>query len=230
MKDYWRMVRTDLSVCWKLVLPVWNVEHLLFWLITGRNEVVAKVMFLLVSVILSTGGLPQCMLGYHHTPPGGRHPPDTTPQEGSTPPGKEAPPGIRSMSGRYASYWNTFLFFRFFSKLLRKSLHIHDDTLLLEIVACITHVQERNVILKSVENRFKYKDSWCSLGTQNYGDAIFKVYYFQNISNGFELNIVFFYFKYLGYYLFFLKCLFNQWTIWDNSRFIKMNTWNMFLW
>ena len=31
-------------------------------IITGRNEVVAKVMFLLVSVILSTGGLPQCML------------------------------------------------------------------------------------------------------------------------------------------------------------------------
>ena len=36
-------------------------------IITGRNEVVAKVMFLLVSVILFTGGgcLPQCMLGYH---------------------------------------------------------------------------------------------------------------------------------------------------------------------
>ena len=56
-------------------------------IITGRNEVVAKVMFLLVSVILSTGGrcLPQCMLGYPpgaDTPQGRHHPPraDITPQ------------------------------------------------------------------------------------------------------------------------------------------------------
>ena len=45
-------------------------------IITGRNEVVAKVMFLQVSVILLTGGcLPQCMLGYHpqsRPPPGSR--------------------------------------------------------------------------------------------------------------------------------------------------------------
>ena len=34
-------------------------------IITGRNEVVAKVIFLHLSVILFTGGgLPQCMLGY----------------------------------------------------------------------------------------------------------------------------------------------------------------------
>ena len=41
-----------------------------------------------------------------------------TPREAGTPsrkqaplaPGKQAPPGIRSMSGRYASYWNAFLF------------------------------------------------------------------------------------------------------------------------
>ena len=44
--------------------------------ITARNEVVAKVMFLLVSVTLLTGGLPQCMLGYHppqQTPPATEH-------------------------------------------------------------------------------------------------------------------------------------------------------------
>ena len=68
---------------------------------TGRNEVVAKVMFLLVSVILSTGGgLPQCMLGYCH-PPRRRHPPlpaketprKETPQEGGTPlPSRPPPP------------------------------------------------------------------------------------------------------------------------------------------
>ena len=59
---------------------------LVSYLITGRNEVVAKGMFLLLSVILLTGRRrPQCMLG--------RKPP----------PGKEAwhaekeapPPGIR---------------------------------------------------------------------------------------------------------------------------------------
>ena len=109
-------------------------------LVTGRNEVVAKVMFLQVCVILFMGGcLPQCMLGYHtHTHPGTRHPlgpdpPDQTsprdqthiprtrhhhpmsrhtPQD-QTPPGLSTPPeaysGIRSTSGRYASYWNAFL-------------------------------------------------------------------------------------------------------------------------
>ena len=90
-------------------------------LVTGRNEVVAKVMFLQASVILSTGGcLPQCMLEY--TPPRSRHPPGTRPLLEQTPPGsrhphpkKEAGSGIRSMSGRYASYWNAFLLFRYFS-------------------------------------------------------------------------------------------------------------------
>ena len=86
---------------------------------TGRNEVVAKVMFLLVSVIPSTGGggvLPQCMLGYH------------TPQEARFPPGKHAPPpreehsGIQSMSGQYASYWNAFLFFNVYIVLERNEL------------------------------------------------------------------------------------------------------------
>ena len=59
-----------------------------FFIFTGRNEVVAKVMFLLVSVILLTWGcLPQCMLGYH--PPGA-----DTPQE-QTPPGQDTHPRSR---------------------------------------------------------------------------------------------------------------------------------------
>ena len=52
---------------------------------TGRNKVVAKVIFLHMFVILFTGGvLPQCMLGYQPPQPG---PPgsDTTPQD-QTPP------------------------------------------------------------------------------------------------------------------------------------------------
>ena len=118
---------------------------------TGCNEVVAKVIFLHLSVILFTGGcLSQCMLGYHtplgadtpqsrkhsppeqtpptppeQTPPGSRHPPEQTPPgdrhplrqtppQSRHPPGTRHPPlqeadsGIRSMSGRYASYWNAF--------------------------------------------------------------------------------------------------------------------------
>ena len=104
---------------------------------TSRNEVVAKVMFLLVSVILSTGGSasvhagippPVHLPGSTHTP-GSTHPPrkhrkhapsrkHTSPWEahppweayrlGSMPP-QEADSGIQSMSGRYASYWNAFL-------------------------------------------------------------------------------------------------------------------------
>ena len=100
----------------------------------------AKVMFLQASVILSTEGggcLPQCMLGYHptpwehtppsrnlpleqtplwsrHPPPGadtppGAYPPEQTDTPGTRPP-READASIRSMSGRYASYWNAFLF------------------------------------------------------------------------------------------------------------------------
>ena len=57
--------------------------NLRFRVVTGRNEVVAKVMFLLVSVILLTRGcLSQCMLGYH-TPPPSRHPPGADPHPGS---------------------------------------------------------------------------------------------------------------------------------------------------
>ena len=48
----------------------------------------------------------------HHPPRPGIPPPqaDTPPGPG-TPPPKEADASIRSMSGRYASYWNAFLLF-----------------------------------------------------------------------------------------------------------------------
>ena len=102
-------------------------------IITGRNEVVAKVIFLHLSVILFTEGcLPQCMLGYHtprsrHPPeadtpwsrhphradplrrqktPWSRHPPRADTPQSRHPPGS----GLRHLSGRYASYWNAFLF------------------------------------------------------------------------------------------------------------------------
>ena len=62
-----------------------------------------KVMFLHLSVILFTGG------ALSHTP--GRHPP------GQTPP-CAVHAGIRSTSGRYASYWNAILLTRFSPRFL----------------------------------------------------------------------------------------------------------------
>ena len=106
-------------------------------IITGRNEVVAKVMFLHVSVILFTGGGLQRTPLRHQAdtppdladPPAGRPPSRENPPDQADHPGRENPPGtgrpprqgeptpreedcsIRSMSGRYASYWNAFLFY-----------------------------------------------------------------------------------------------------------------------
>ena len=74
-------------------------------LVTGRNEVVAKVIFLHLSVIYSVhrGGLPQCMLGY---PPGADPPGADTPlgadppRSRHTPPrSKHPPPGSRPPLG-----------------------------------------------------------------------------------------------------------------------------------
>ena len=102
--------------------------------ITGRNEVVAKVMFLHVCVILFTGGVsgqtPPDLAGRTPPGPGRENPPgpgrENPPKDlaGRTPPGtrqtpprtRQTPPGeedcsIRSMSSRYASYWNAFLFY-----------------------------------------------------------------------------------------------------------------------
>ena len=96
------------------------------WLVTGCNEVVAKVMFLLVCVILFTGGsaLVHAGISPGRRPSPRKEVPPGTPQKqtpGKEPPWRETPrkeasregappPSIRSMSGRYASYWNVFLF------------------------------------------------------------------------------------------------------------------------
>ena len=60
-----------------------------YTLVTSRNEVVAKVIFLHLSVIHSVhrGGLPQCMLGYH--------PPDQADPSRADTPLEQTPPGSR---------------------------------------------------------------------------------------------------------------------------------------
>ena len=76
------------------------MEHTVGYpIFTGRNEVVAKVMFLHVSVILLTGGVSGQPPGTRQTPPGPGRPPGTsqTPpwDQADTPPWDQAdtPPG-----------------------------------------------------------------------------------------------------------------------------------------
>ena len=80
---------------------------------TGRNEVVAKVMFLQVCVCPQGGRVSASVHGGMPYPPGmENHPPPDgePPQDRDTPP-PEADSSIWSMSGRYTSYWNAFLWF-----------------------------------------------------------------------------------------------------------------------
>ena len=69
--------------------------------------------------------------GPRQTPPRPRYTPHVT----KTPPPRDqrhTPPGIRLMSGRYASYWNPFLFYFMFVKCRHVSLislHIRNDAL-----------------------------------------------------------------------------------------------------
>ena len=64
-------------------------------LITGRNEVVAKVMFLHVSVTVNRGGLRRTPPDQGEPPGPGTHPPtkENPPGPGTHPPTKENPPG-----------------------------------------------------------------------------------------------------------------------------------------
>ena len=68
--------------------------------ITARNEVVAKVMFLLVSVILLTGGSASVHAGIPppSRTPRSRHPPEQTPKV-ADPPRSRPPPRSQSILG-----------------------------------------------------------------------------------------------------------------------------------
>ena len=112
------------------------------WLliITGRNEVVAKVMFLQVSVILLIGGAaprPPTPTPPTTTPTPGQTSPRSDLPLNQTPPGQTPPPeadsGIRSTSGRYASYWNAFLL------ACESTWYIHE---------CLTTVRTKRLLLK----------------------------------------------------------------------------------
>ena len=116
------------------------------------------------------------MLGYHHPgtrPPRSRHPPEQTPPPQSRPPWsrpprtdtplppEQTPPGtdtpreadssIRSTSGRYASYWNAFLFLCFVSssRILVLSFYKQIDYRLLTfIIPLYLEILNENLNLK----------------------------------------------------------------------------------
>ena len=94
---FWTQLDSLLSENNKILLHMKN-ENSCFWtqFITARNSSCGKVMFSQAYVIPSVhgGGLPGgvCIQGYWADPP---------PQIGYY--------GVRSTSGRYASYWNAFL-------------------------------------------------------------------------------------------------------------------------
>ena len=74
-------------------LPLLWMVHILLEciLVTGRNKVVAKVMFLQVSVILSTGEGPAGRTPQQGDPPGKETPQARRPPGQGNPPGKETP-------------------------------------------------------------------------------------------------------------------------------------------
>ena len=74
---------------YSLITVMLLLIHLRGVLVTGRNEVVAKVMFLLVSVILSTGGSASVHAGI--PPPTKETPLPRRPPAKDTPPAKETP-------------------------------------------------------------------------------------------------------------------------------------------
>ena len=163
-------------------------SHVAFALVTGRNEVVAKVIFLKVSVCPQGRRVSASVHAWMPYPPGWRNhpprwrtpqmedPPDgdppprwrnppngETPPDGGppgwrpsprmekppqwrNPPPREADSSIRSTSGRYASYWNAYLYKYTFTGPLHcisPALKSHIFILLLATFTCSLKVDRR---------------------------------------------------------------------------------------
>ena len=123
----WSLISRMTHLCLSMTMMFSSLQYL-YW----PQRSCAKVIFLHVCVILSTGG-GSAPLHAGYTPQEQTSPPEQAPRAptppvadtplkeqappGAEPPGgkhppvsRHPPPGIRSMSGRYASYWNAFLF------------------------------------------------------------------------------------------------------------------------
>ena len=119
-------MKQDIRACEKSHL----LSHLDKYIITGRNEVLAKVMFLHVSVILLTGGEGSSKFsgaggyfggvflgGFLQIFGGGYFLGGFLQIFG----GGWFSPRIRSTFGRYASYWNAFLFQKLYCTIIMTS-------------------------------------------------------------------------------------------------------------
>ena len=76
--------------------PQWSYSKVIFSQVCVKNSV-------------HGGGEAVCLSACWDTPPGRHPPPGKTPPQADTP----QPPGYGYYSGRYASYWNAFLYFQF---------------------------------------------------------------------------------------------------------------------
>ena len=97
------------SVKYRCVSSIHEINRYLLYFITGRNEVVAKVIFLHPSVILFTGGVSASVhAGIPHCPPPRSDTPEQTPprsrhtpqEQADTPPGSRHPPRNRHTPGK----------------------------------------------------------------------------------------------------------------------------------
>ena len=111
MRDYHQLYHTKLTIV-HINKVMWRKTSRSFF--TGRNEVVAKVMFLLVSVILLTGGG-----GVSEADPllGSRHPPGL-----STPPKKQTPAYGQRAAGTHPTGMHSCFFLKF--KFLYLRVHL----------------------------------------------------------------------------------------------------------
>ena len=142
-------------------------------IVTGRNEVVAKVMFLLVSMILLTGGvsasvhagIPLPLLGADNPPPpeqttpGSRHPP-----EADTPPWKQTPGYGQWAAGTHPTGMHScFVKIKIpiatrWRKMLRKVI-----LLFLYCFAWITSISNKYYCSSLLKNRLKLPWQWASI-------------------------------------------------------------------
>ena len=133
MKHYLLLVNSGENIWEKLNCNLWcEGKHVVVieifisvsaWYLPAATKLGQGNVFTGVCDSVHRGGLPQCMLGYHPPtthppdqtqPPPNRPPPRTRPPMTRPPPGADIPPreadaSVRSMSDRYAYYWNVFL-------------------------------------------------------------------------------------------------------------------------
>ena len=100
-----------IKTCQSVATCLTHLHFRLVWICYRPQRSCGKVMFLHLSVILSTGGV--CLSACWDTTPPGQTPPPT----GQTPPlgrhpllGRTPPPADGYCSGLYAYYWNAFFF------------------------------------------------------------------------------------------------------------------------